>query len=301
MSQGRSVQSVERCLTETVLAGAELNEVPLPEGGGSTWVVDTPAGDIVPLWTEARDALKPLGLYPVATTTWGEADWVKADLFDRFYYGDNSAPDTVISRSRTLTIEEALDCFPSSGEWAMENWEDVVTHHLGLTERHYGDAPGAADLGDARRGDELALERRLLNWEEALRPTPETGIRSESYGWYDPRPRDPVGLVLLPLAEPCHAAAYLSFYGAEGEGQHEALIRLMCSWQQDFGAQLVASWGTMLQLVASKPPATLEAAFDLAAQHVRLAPCTTQLPGEGVRDLARHLWRGERWFLHERP
>jgi hypothetical protein len=275
--------------------------VPLPEAGESTWVIDVPAGDIVPFWAEARDALRPLGLYPVATTTWGESDWVKADLFNRFYYGDNSAPDTVISRSRALSIEEALGRFPASDEWAVENWEDVVAHHLDLTARYYGDAPGAADLGAVRRGDALALERRLLNWEEALRLTPETGIRSESFGWYDPRPHDPVGFALLPAEEPCHASAYLSFYGAEGEGRHEALIRLICSWQHDFGAQLVAGWGTMLQFTASAPPVTLDVAFDLAAQQVRVAPCTTLLPGEGVRHLARHLFRGERWFLHERP
>lgn len=57
----------------------------------------------------------------------------------------------------------------------------------------------------------------------------------------------------------------------------------------------------MLQFVAAKPPTTLDEAFELAAQHVRVAPCTTMLPGEGVRQLARHLWGGGKWFLHERP
>jgi hypothetical protein len=57
----------------------------------------------------------------------------------------------------------------------------------------------------------------------------------------------------------------------------------------------------MLQFVASTPPATLDDAFELATEHYRVAPATTALPGEGIRQLARHLWRGERWFLHERP
>jgi hypothetical protein len=81
----------------------------------------------------------------------------------------------------------------------------------------------------------------------------------------------------------------------------EALLQLMREWQGRFGAQLVASWGTMLQFAVSAPPETLDEAFDLAAQHAAVAPCTTMLPGEGIRQLARHLWRGERWFLHERP
>lgn len=95
--------------------------------------------------------------------------------------------------------------------------------------------------------------------------------------------------------------ARISPYGAEGSGRHEALIRLSREWQHRFGAELVASWGTMLQYVAAKPPTTLDEAFDLAAQQIAVAPCTTLLRGEGVRQLARHLWHGEQWFLHERP
>jgi hypothetical protein len=103
------------------------------------------------------------------------------------------------------------------------------------------------------------------------------------------------------VPESCNASAFLSFYGAEGEGRHEALIRLTREWQDRFGAALVASWGTMLQFVASAPPLTLAEAFDLAAQQAVVAPSTTILPGESIRELARHLWQGERWFLHERP
>ena len=57
----------------------------------------------------------------------------------------------------------------------------------------------------------------------------------------------------------------------------------------------------MLQFAVDAPPDTLEEAFALAVQHVDVAPCTTLLPGENRRGLARYLWRSERWFLHERP
>jgi hypothetical protein len=206
----------------------------------------------------------------------------------------------VIARAQALSVEQALERFPPSDDWAREHWDEVVEGHLDRTEEAYDGRPDGSVLADVPVGDELELERRLLVWEEARRPTtpPEPSV---SFDWFDPRPDEPAGLVLLPLAEPSHASAYLSFYGAEGPGRHEALIRLMHAWQQDFGAQLVASWGTMLQFVVALPPATLDAAFDPAAQQVRVAPCTTLLPGEGVRDLARHLWRGGRWFLHERP
>jgi hypothetical protein len=283
-------------LATTALAGAALTEVPLPDGG-RTWVVTLPDGDLVSQWTRARDALAGLGLYPVAVTTWGERSWAAADLFNRFYYAD-AAPEAVIASARTLSAEDALARFRIEGEWAAENWDEIVEVQLEATQRAYGSAPDAAAVAGVPRGDEPALERRLLEWEEALRPTADRAP-SVSFDWH--QPQDPVGLALLPLSEPGHAAAYLSFYGAEGPGRHEALTRLMCSWQERFGAQLVASWGTMLQFVVSAPPPTLDAAFELAVEHTLVAPCTTLLPGETVRDLARHLWRGERWFLHERP
>jgi Domain of unknown function (DUF4253) len=287
-------------LAATALADAMLTEVPLPEGAGTTWVVDLPAGDLLSLWTEARRPLAALELYPVAVTGWGARDWIDADLFNRFYYGDDSAPQAVIERAAALTLEDALGRYPVRHDWAAANWDNIVAHQLDVTRSHYRGAPDPAALGDVPIGDELALERVLLDWEEGVRPTnpPELDI---SFGWYDPPSVDRIGLVLLPVTEPCHAAAYLSFFGAEGPGRHESLTRLMSSWQHRYGAQLVANWGTMLEFVAESPPTTLEDAFELAAEHVRVAPCTTILPGEGVRGLARHLWRGEHWFLHERP
>lgn len=281
-------------------ADPALTEVPLPGGRSATWVVDLPGRALAEGWTRAREALVDLELYPVAVTTWGERDWVRADLFSRFYYGDDSDPDAIIARAETLSVEEALARFPGPDGWAADNWPSVMDHHLALTEHHYGSTPDRASLADILAGDEIALEGRLMAWEEARRRTRPPEV-SESFGWYDPAPHDPVGLVLLPVTEPGHAAAYLSFYGADGAGRHEALVRLMRSWHLDHGARLVASWGTMLQFLAASPPATLGAAFALAQQHVRVAPCTTVLPGEGVRQLARHLWCGERWFLHERP
>jgi hypothetical protein len=284
-------------LGATALAGAAMTEVPLLDA--STWVVDLPEGDLLLIWVQARDAFADLGLHPVAITTWGEqGDWTAADPFDRFFYEDGVEPDGVIAGARTLSVEDALGHFATEDAWTVENWDDVVESQLSLTRQHYDVAPDPTTVADVTPGDEIGLERRLFEWEEALRPTLTPDVNA-SYGWF--QPDAPVGLVLLPLAEPSHAAAYLSFYGAEGPGGHEALTRLMGSWQERFGAQLVASWGTMLQFVASNPAATLDDAFDLAVQQWRVAPCTTVLPGEGVRQLARHLWRGERWFLHGRP
>jgi hypothetical protein len=38
------------------------------------------------------------------------------------------------------------------------------------------------------------------------------------------------------------------------------------SWRERYGAELVASWGTMLQLSVNAPPADLQDAFELAVE-----------------------------------
>ena len=199
------IVAVEQRLAGTALAGAPLTELPLPGAGGSTPVVDLPAeADLVSSWAAVRDAMAPLGRLPVAATSWGGSGWPEEDLFARCSYGeeDDAAPDAVIARAHALTVEQALERFPLRDTWARDNWEEVVELELARTERGYGGRPEPQLLGDVPPGDGLGLERRLLAWEEAQRPT---------------------------------------------------------------------------------------------------VPCTTALSGDGVRDLARHLLHGERWFLHERP
>jgi hypothetical protein len=292
-----SFEAVVERLATTALAGSRVTEVPLPEG--VTWIVDLPAGDLVATWAQARDALAGLGLYPVAVARFGGGDWPEEDLFSRFYYGEDAAPETVIARSRELSVEDALGRYDWSHTSDADHWDEIVEVQLSLTARDYGSAPDPGDLADVAPGDEPGLERRLMEWEEAVRPTRDAPVTNESFAWFDPA--DGPGLALVPVADPCHALAYLSFYGAEGAGGHEALTRLACSWEERFGARLVANWGTMLQFLADRPAATLDDAFQLAVEHTRVAPSTTLLPGEGIRHLARHLWCGERWFLHERP
>lgn len=282
------------------LPDAELTEVPLPGDTGPTWVVEPASGDdLVAAWTATRDAVGDLGLHPVAVTTWGSSSWPDADLFSRFYYGqgDDLAPDQVLARADDLSLDAARHWFRR--DEPVDDWDEVVAFQLDRTEQDLGSRPDEGLWSVVPRGDEVGLERRLLDWEEERRPT-HPPAPSSTFTWFDPR-GDRVGLALLPVSRPADALAYLSFFGADGDGGHEALIRLAREWENRYGAELVANWGTMLQLVVARPPDSLDEAFDLAAEQAQVAPCTTVLPGEGIRHLARHLWRGERWFLHERP
>ena len=215
---------VTRRLAATGLADAPLIEIPLPDSA-STWVVELRDGDLLELWEQARDALADVALHPVAAAPFGTSDWGAADLFSRVFYGDSddSSPEAVIARSHTLSVADAVAHFTSPNEWAVSDWDDIVGQQLGLTEHYYGSVPDPAVVAEVVPGSELELERRLMAWEESVSPT-HPPATSESFAWFDPRPSAPAGLVLLPVSEPCDAAAYLSYYGAEGEGGHAALM-----------------------------------------------------------------------------
>jgi hypothetical protein len=147
------------------------------------------------------------------------------------------------------------------------------------------------------RPDHAALERWLFDWEEARQPTlaPEPGGYLD---WFEP---PDCTLFLLPTTLSEEVPAYLSLYGAEGPGGHERLIALLRSWRERFGAEMVASWGTMLQLRVAAPPTQLDEAFDLAIEQWIAAPPTLGLAGVTIRDHARALVKRAEWFLHARP
>ena len=297
----RDLCEVERRLADSTLGDLPRVGVLLPGDLASTLVVEIADRDLLPTWREANEVLTGLDLCPVAVTSWGASTWTEGHLFSRFHYGDgDTSPASVIERSRALTVDDALARFAHDDQWEIDNWDGAIEWQLASTERRVGSVPARTLWTDIPAGDVVELERRLLQWEETIRPT-ESSETSESLEWFDPRPHDRVALALLPVAASCDAFAFLSFYGAEGNGRHEALARIARDWQERFGAELVANWGTMLQFSVSAAPTALEEAFELAVQQQLVAPCTTILPGETIRDLARHLWRGDRWFLHERP
>lgn len=254
-----------------------LHELPY----GAT-AVEVDPSEAFGAWSALRDA----GVLTVALTAWGAPD----ELLSRFYY-DGTEPDAVLAGSRVLPFEDAL------GVWPSYELDDAdVRFLLDETRRDFGDAPAFDEVPATR--DAIGFERWLLGWEEQRRPTtePEPGPHID---WFEPD--DAVLLTRLPVSAPEDALAYESFFGAAGAGRHEALIAVVRSWRERFGATLYANWGTMLQFVVDRPPTELDTAFDLAAEQVRVAPCTTLLPGETIRSHARALLGRGTWFLHERP
>jgi hypothetical protein len=102
-------------------------------------------------------------------------------------------------------------------------------------------------------------------------------------------------LVFLPTTRSWLAPAWLSFLGAAG--QTLELSAAMWQWDQLYGAELVASWGTVLEFFVARSPALGEQAWKLAGQLKALGGNL----GMPRWELALALTSSDAWFLHDRP
>lgn len=232
-----------------LLGGREVRE--LSTDWGRVFVIEIASSELREAWRELRTHVSQLGRWPLATTSWDHGS-VDEETFARWLYGrEDNSPQAVCARARAITLEDVMRRHRErSRSWDAENWERIVEVELNQTRRRFGASPTleqalALDL----RANRVALERWLLDWEEARQPTrvPDAGGYLK---WFEP---DNCSLLLLPTASSEEVLAYVSFYGGEGPGGHERWIALLRSWRERYGAEMVACWGTMLQLQVSAP------------------------------------------------
>ncbi len=160
------------------------------------------------------------------------------------------------------------------------------------TLRRVDSAPAEAELiSQWPTADHVALERTLLAWEEAQRPTRD----QEPRGAYDSPSLLGEHLVLLPRPEPWTVPAYVHYWGA-GADRTEPLIRALRSWFERCGAVIWATTNVTLHLHISDPITYLDEAFTIAAEQTRYARSNGSL-----RDHARSLLHARFWELFDRP
>jgi hypothetical protein len=144
------------------------------------------------------------------------------------------------------------------------------------------------------------LEYWLFDWEERETPTPAPEMVDHD-DWFV-APELESHLLFLPTPRGPESLAYVDFYAIEqgvSRVTAERLIAVLTLWEGRYGAELVADWGTMLQFVVSRPPDTLDEAWELAVDLDLIGP--SGKAWVHVRDGARYLWRRPTWFVHCRP
>lgn len=291
----------------TVLGGRPVEVFDIPRHDMAALAVAITPDEVVAGWTAARELLEVSGRWPVATTSWNLGPVDPEELFSRVPFEGNSrhdpAPSAVIARAEAIDAAEhiAERLAVLREDEPVDEWID---HEVAETHAKFGVAPtveqvrhAVADEGLKSRVD---LDRWFFGWELANVEQPISLQPPDLWyqEWYQPSGQQSA-IVFLPTPRPWETLAFMSWWASELAGGNEPLVAVLHDWYNRFGAELVAHWGTVLQIVVSRRPCDPEAAWSLALEHELIAPYTLhQLP---VREHARMLLQSERWLLHERP
>lgn len=305
-----SLHELRTLLSDTPLSGRQMLELLVLDTPERAFAIEIRSGEVEESWRIARGLLSQTGRWPVVVACWSGfggswSDTVKGeDLFSRFYFeeaknaGDVS-PRSLLAAAQRVDVQDFLARMADK-QREYTSIETNLEYEIDSTAQRCGSSPDRDEVERATldgRALETSydLDRWLLHWEVAhgFAPEPISGHQN----WFD---HDPIALLFLPTPNSWDALAYLHFFAASPEGS-EHYIGLGRSWEERFGAELVAHYGTMLQCITKKRPRDLDEAWTLAREHDLAAPCTLALPGIPVREHARYLLSHDRWFLHERP
>lgn len=313
-----SLEELAEILRETELSDRELAQTEILNTGERALAVEVAPSDCIASWEVLRRLVPRTGRWPVVVSSWEESDRLEAiftDLFSRFPYdfepergNRDISPRAIVARAEDLSVEVALQSYAdveAQFTLAGEELRAEIESELQYIRDRFGMAPSRSEVMEALGDGAIAphrLESFLFAWEtERIPPAQlETPPPLGYLDWFEPDGLN-TGIILLPTLKSWETLAYASFFGAEGFGEAEKAIAVLKSWNQRFGAELVAHYGTMLQFVVRDVPSTPQDAFQLAWEQSLLASCTLLLPGISLREHARALRHTRRWFLHERP
>jgi len=162
-------------------------------------------------------------------------------------------------------------------------------------------------LSDASGLDLTAMlaELEQETWADWLADEPDGDVAAAAHAmqyWFEPSEDQPTAMVFLPTPAPWASVAFESWFAESNPRTGAAeLVALLKRWHDEYGAELVAHWGTMLQFRVERPPGDIERARALAREQLLVAPCTALLPGTHPEMHAVALMHAKSWFLHERP
>ena len=287
----RDLLEVTQAFEGTDLEGREVTPLPVADTGEIGFELDFEGIDPLSAWRLARPVCEGLGLWPVVP------DEAGPNVFGRWFYdevrdGRDQAPAAIIARAEALPwpIDEGRG--DATQEFARD-WREVIRLCRGSTLRRHGEAPSEDELLRACPDpDYLALERHLLTWEEARRPT----TTQEPPGRFDkPLLELDNRLVLVPTPHPWAVPAYVHYWGA-GSSRHEVLVRMLRSWYERYEAVIWAATPVTIHLHVARPIADI---FDALAVAAEQAPFCKM--DDLLRDRARALLGAGFWELYDRP
>lgn len=277
-----------------VLAGTPLGGLPTGHGPAGTIVVrDVAPGALLAAWQSAYAHLPATGRWPVMVADgFGH---LPLDIRPRLAPAAPTAAELAEFDQATRTIDPWPSFERSDEPVTEDDWVSFFAQgsytDVDLTDEALRAVPLPTTSGTVER---WAYQRVLSD--PGLTGQVRDGARwaVQTGNWFVP---DKVSLLLLPTASPWLAPYWVDFYGAMGWAA--GLGAVLRQWHEQWGAGLVASWGTILQLLVDRPPAPHEheQAWTLAGQILGVASHLEMHRWE----LAVTLPASEAWFLHNRP
>ena len=294
-----SLEDLKSTLATSPLGKLKFVQIAIPDTGDSVFAAKLHRTDPYTIWAAARGLVERTGRWPLVVDLQFSGPFGSLEkrlhevVLSRVPFEDETGiaflPADIIEASAKIRVESYLERLAR----AADEYEDV-DWVLEEIEAEFGRRPESGELDSsitytAHRADRWAFERRLENGNVDGEPVARLTQLP---------PAKPV-LILLPASSGADTLAWVGWYGAEG--CHAETIAVLRQWDDKFGAELTANYGTMLEFCVANPPSDPIEAWQLAAQHDLLAPSNLAGPGISVRDYARELMRSDRWHLHERP
>lgn len=276
----------EECELRSALAGTALEDLTLKQEPGGLWLLSgADPADLLEMWRIARGLVPRIGRWPVAVDA------------DPFYLV--APPDARLAADELAAAADAADpreVFPARVNDRPETVEDLARLLAYRFPRHPELAGRMVqELSDPTTEPEWdAWLYELLIADADLRAEVEVGHLRGTRTWYRP-PR--IAIALLPDARGWLAPAFLSFHSCETGDRAAGLAAVQRRWEQDYRAELVAHWGTMLQYTVGRPPQDPADAYRVAGEHKDIASSLQMYRYE----LALALPGSDAWFLHDRP
>lgn len=326
----QSLDALSKILEKTELASRQLAEMPILDTGERAFVVEVDVASSFKSWEILSSLKSRTGRCPIIIDKLEKGNkWIDSVVNDTHRFSRNEfediffkngsyrkikkdiAPRSIINRSEALSINTVLKTYSKAekeAEWRQADLEEIEWQ-VHQTQRDFGVAPSVSAVIDAldaksKTITQTELEEFLFRWEQKHADSSQFLARPgpilKYLNWYELPPDEGMGIMLLPTLSSWHTLAYINFWGAQGSIETEKKMAILKSWNKRFGTELVAHYGTILNLLSQRIP-SIEQTFQLAWEQDCVASCTIGLSDISLRELARALLHTRRWFLHDRP
>jgi Domain of unknown function (DUF4253) len=272
------------------------------------------------------------GKYEMLLKNW-EDGTRNSTFFSRTYYEEDRnraggiAPSQIIERSKSFDVDKYIAAEDEDfllWQFDEEEIEDILIGEIESLEEKYGKAPeieeflqalGLSDkeLGATLTGEDIneeKLERWLFEWELASGDYEKAIIYNgiiRKRDWFGSDYYKSSGLIdtnqysiiLFPTKNSWEVLAYMHWYGSLLSGSDGA-IAFLKRWHDNYQAELVCHFGTVLNLNVGKRPQTPMEAFNLMVEQYTLSDYDMR-HNFSMREYALYLMKVEHWCFHERP